>query len=417
MAVATGAGRASSERAIRTIRRVRAVLRRSPTAVDAVFAVALATLGAVTGVVVVAPAVVGWTPPPAPIITVWAAALAAPLLLRRRFPCTVLVVTVVHFPFYWALGQLHEIACWLVLGVAVYSAAAYGRRPRAAWCAAAALVASTALFTSTMWLGGVGPASVAVFAVENALPYLLGWTLGHITRRMREYRAVLEERNAELDRRRAADARRAVLEERVRIARELHDVVAHHVSLIGIQAGVAARLFTARPDDAREAISDVQAGSRQVIDNLQALLGVLRSDDPDADPDTASSREPQPGLDRLPELVAAVGRAGLPVELAVEGTPRPLAPGLELSAYRIVQEALTNSLRHAHAGHAHVAVRYDARCLEVEVVDDGRGPGATRSGGRGLAGMRERVTLHGGRLEVGARPEGGFRVHAVLGRP
>ena len=240
-----------------------------------------------------------------------------------------------------------------------------------------------------------------------------------MTRRLRKYRVVLEKHNAELDRQRAADARRAVLEERVRIARELHDVVAHHVSLIGIQAGVAASLFTARPDDAPEAIADVQAGSRQVIADLQGLLGVLRSDDrgPDAGPGAASSREPAPGLDRLPELVAAVSRAGLPVELAVEGTPRALAPGLALSAYRIVQEALTNSLRHAKAEHAQVAVRYDTRCVEVEVVDDGRVTDATGSGGRGLVGMRERVTLHGGRLEVGPRPEGGFRMHAVLGRP
>jgi len=417
MAAATGADRAPSHGATRTTHRVRAVLRRSSAAVDAAIAAALATLGAVTGVVIVAPAVVGRAAPPVGVIVLWAIALAAPLLLRRRFPCTVLMVTVVHFPFYWALGQLHEVACWLVLGVAIYSAAAYGRFPRAGWCAGVALVASTALFTGEALLGGTAPAAVAVFAAEYTLPYLLGWSLGYLTRCLREYRTVLEERNTELDRRRAVDARRAVLEERVRIARELHDVVAHHVSLIGIQAGVADRLFTARPQAAREAISDVQAGSRRVIDNLQELLGVLRSDDPDVDPAAEPSHEPAPGLDRLPELVAAVSRAGLPVELAIEGTPRALAPGMELSAYRIVQEALTNSLRHARAKHAQVAVRCDTRSVDIEVVDDGCGPTTTRSGGRGLVGMRERVTMHGGRLEVGARPDGGYRVHAQLGRP
>ena len=162
---------------------------------------ALATLGAVSGAVLVAPTVTGRAAPSPPVIVAWAVALAAPLLVRRRFPCTVLVLTVLHFPFYWPLGQLHEIASWLVLGVAVYSAAAYGRRPRAAWCAGTALVASSALFAVSALLAGVAPASVAVFGVENALPYVLGWTSGHMTRAVaREYHATLEERNAELDR-------------------------------------------------------------------------------------------------------------------------------------------------------------------------------------------------------------------------
>jgi len=307
----------------------------------------------------------------------------------------------------------NEIASWLVLGVAVFGAAAYGRLPRAAWCAGGCLAAMIGLGLLALALsrepmtGRFGASGLAVAMVLNALPYLLGWTLGTMTRRLRESRAALRERTRELEDERRRSAERAVLEERVRIARELHDVVAHHVSLMGIQAGVAHRLFESRPDEARAAVADVQSGSRQVIAELQALLAVLRHGDDDP-------TEPAPGLDRLPELVDGVRRAGLPVELAVEGAPGP--PALELSAYRIVQEALTNSLKHAGTARASVTVRCHGRAIDVEVLDDGRGPGPATTG-RGLLGMRERVGLHGGTLEAGARPGGGFRVRARLVEP
>ena len=237
---------------------------------------------------------------------------------------------------------------------------------------------------------------------------------------------MLEERNAELTVEREANARRAVLEERVRIARELHDVVAHHVSLMGIQAGVAQRLFHSRPDDALEAVAAVQTGSRQAITDLHQLLGVLRGAadphddtdhrDPDLDGDCETS-EPAPGLDQLPALLSAVRHAGLPVDFAVQGLPQPLPPALELSTYRIVQEALTNTLKHAGAARAGVTISYhpDA-AVEVDIIDDGHGhPPTTGPGGRGLVGMQERVNLHGGQLETGPLPAGGYRVHAILG--
>jgi signal transduction histidine kinase len=180
---------------------------------------------------------------------------------------------------------------------------------------------------------------------------------------------------------------------------------------MGIQAGVAHRLFDADPAEARAAVAAVQAGTRQVITELQQLLGMLREHDDAGRP----GREPASGLDQLPDLVASVRRAGLPVELTVRGGSP--GAGLELSAFRIVQEALTNSLKHAGAAGATVTVRCRERAVEVEVLDDGRGPAVRPAPGpgRGLAGMRERVGLHGGRLEVGARSGGGFRVHAVLG--
>jgi signal transduction histidine kinase len=172
---------------------------------------------------------------------------------------------------------------------------------------------------------------------------------------------------------------------------------------------VARRLFDRDPAEAVAAIGSVETASRQAIADLQQLVGVLRQDQGD---DLA----PQPSLQRLPELVEHMRRAGLPVELTVQGRRGPLPAGVELSAYRIIQEALTNTLKHAGPAQAGVTVRYGNGSVELEVVDDGQGPppGRPRSGSKGLVGMRERVSLYGGRLDVGARPGGGFRVHAVL---
>jgi signal transduction histidine kinase len=389
--------------------RMLAALRRHALLADVALAAALAGLAVVTALVLVAPRA-RIAPPAPPVIVAWAVALAAPLVLRRRWPLAVLAVTTAHVPFYWAVGQVDEIASWLVLGVAVYSAAAYGERRRARWVSGACLLWVAGIEVLTSLRRGVGPVELVVFVLLDALPFLLGWPLGVLTRRLREYRAALEERNRQLDQEREVNARRAVLEERVRIARELHDVVAHHVSVMGIQAGVARRLFHRDPTEAVVAIGSVEAASRQAIADLQQLIGVLRRQEESDD------LTPQPSLRRLPELVEHMGQAGLPVELHQQGRPRQLPAGIELSAYRIIQEALTNTLKHAGPAHAEVTVRYDHGGVEVEVVDDGRGPppGRPATGGRELVGMRERVSLYGGHLDAGARPEGGFRVHALL---
>jgi signal transduction histidine kinase len=276
---------------------------------------------------------------------------------------------------------------WVILGVAIYSAAAYADR-RAGWVYGACLlwlIGSGVVLSARA--GPIGMVEVAAIAMFDALPFLLAWPLGAIVRRLREYRAVLEERNRQLDQEREANARRAVLEERVRIARELHDVVAHHVSVMGVQAGFARRLFDRDPAEAVAAIGSVETASRQAIADLQQLVGVLRRQEEGDD------LAPQPSLGRLPELVEHMRQAGLPVELTVQGRQAPLPAGVELSAYRIIQEALTNTLKHAGPAQAAVTVRYDNGAVEVEVVDNGRGRPSARpgTGGKGLVGMQERV--------------------------
>ena len=392
------------------LRRIIAALRRQPLLADVTLAVALAALAAITGVALVAPR--AQVPPPSTaVIVAWAVALAAPLVLRRRWPLVVLAVTTLHFTRYWAVGQVNEIASWVILGVAVYSAAAYADRRRARWMCGACLlwlIGSGVVLSARA--GPIGAVEVAAIAMFDALPFLLAWPLGAMMRRLREYRVVLEDRNRQLDQEREVNARRAVLEERVRIARELHDVVAHHVSVMGVQAGVARRLFDRDPPEAVAAIGSVETASRQAIADLQQLVGVLRRQEEGDD------LAPQPSLQRLPELVEHMRQTGLPVKLTTTGESQQLPAGVELSAYRIIQEALTNTLKHAGPAQAAVTVRYDNGAVEVEVVDDGQGPPPARqeTGGKGLVGMQERVRLYGGRLEAGARPGGGFRVYAVL---
>jgi signal transduction histidine kinase len=202
------------------------------------------------------------------------------------------------------------------------------------------------------------------------------------------------------------DRRRAVADERARIARELHDMVTHNVSVMVVQAAAGNDVFDEHPDQARAALQAVEETGRRALGELRRLLDVV-ADDGDA------GYDPQPGLRRLDDLVASVRAAGLGVDLTVEGTPQQLSPALELSAFRIVQEALTNVLKHARASRASVRVRYARDALELEVADDGVGA-ATTDGGRGLVGMRERVALFGGEIAAGARPGGGFAVRARM---
>ena len=219
---------------------------------------------------------------------------------------------------------------------------------------------------------------------------------------------LLEERAVRLAREQADRTRLAVEQEQARIARELHDIVAHNVSVIVAQAGAAQRVFTTQPDQARQALSSIETAGREALTEMRRLLGVLRADPGHAD------RAPQPGLAQLPALLAQVARAGLPVRLATRGTPRPLPAGVQLSAYRIVQEALTNTLKHAAAAGATVVLGYRAGALELEVRDDGQGSPAGLAAGQGLVGMRQRAALLGGQLTAGPAPGGGFQVTAHL---
>jgi signal transduction histidine kinase len=268
----------------------------------------------------------------------------------------------------------------------------------------------------------------ALIVVRGGIPQALGglvqtelsvaatWVLGSWAGERRAYIGSVENRALRAEQEREARAERAVVDERQRIARELHDVVTHHVSVIVIQAGAALRALERRPADAREAVEAINGTARLALADMRRMLGILGT--PGAsDPGPGDGLHPMPGLDRLGPLIESVRAAGLPVELSIDGPRRPLDPGIELSAYRIVQEALTNALKHAEGARAKVDVRYEPAALEVRVADHGgRGTspvGVGDTGGHGLIGMRERVALFGGTLDAGPADDG-FRVIARL---
>ena len=342
-----------------------------------------------------------------------------PLVLRRRAPVLVFAITfgalVGHALF--ATGTFNSSIGALV---ALFTVADLRPRPVSL---AAALVAAGSIAAVILAKAGV-PAGLAGL-VQSVLTVLVVWLVGLWAQERRRYIGTVEERARRAEEERERQAARAVAEERDRIARELHDVVAHHVSVIVIQAGGALRALDRRPDDARSALQAIDASGRLALADMRRMVAILG---PAAEPVTASAPgtpadgpAPMPGLARLGELLENVRAAGLRTELSVAGSPRALAPGVELSAYRIVQEALTNTLKHAPDARSAVTVRYEPDVLVLEVVDDG---GAGRRTGRpdldhpghpghGLIGMRERAALFGGSLEAGPLDRG-FRVAARL---
>jgi signal transduction histidine kinase len=272
--------------------------------------------------------------------------------------------------------------------IAVYTVSAHTARSTARWAGVVTAVAMGAVLL-------VDPEGTDVLDwAFNFLSVGTAWLLGD---NMRTSRAASNEQ-----------AQRAVAEERVRLARELHDVTAHHVSVIAIQAEAGQALLPTDPGRAAEVLERIADSSREALGDLRRLLGVLRSD---GEP---GERAPQPGLAALPDLVANIEQAGVPVDLRVEGVAPRLDATVDLSAYRIVQEALTNVVRHAGPAHATVTVRYEGHEVGLEVADDGVGPYGNGAGGLGLAGMRERVALLGGQFDAGPRPGGGFAVRARI---
>jgi signal transduction histidine kinase len=248
--------------------------------------------------------------------------------------------------------------------------------------------------------------------VVTPILVVLVWLAGYAMRERVERADAAEERAARLEQEREAEALRAVVEERTRIARELHDVVGHSVSVMTVQASAVRRLLKPEQEQEREALLAVERTGREALAEMRRVVGVLR------DPDDAPALAPQPSLARVDKLVAQARETGLPVDLTIEGEPVPLPAGVDLTAYRLVQEGLTNTIKHAGAKHAEVRVRYDGDHVEVEVSDDGRGSNgaawAPLGGGHGLVGMRERVSIYGGELEAGPRDGGGFRLRARL---
>jgi signal transduction histidine kinase len=343
------------------------------------------------------------------------AAVIMPLALRRRIPLAVLLVsTAAYVALGLVLGPLVSVEpiSTIAISLAIYSGAAHGRTQWRNWVCGACLVAILGLHIH--FLPSDLPLLMRAFdvlvsvAVFGAL-WALGVALGSGRRRAKE----LLQRTTELEHEREENARRAVFDERVRIARELHDVVAHHVSMMGVQAGAARVVLGRDLGSATEALASVEASSRQAVLELHRLLGFLRQAD---DPDDLA---PQPGLDQLPRLAMSMSGSELTVEVRVDGEPRSLPPTVDVSAYRIVQEALTNTLKHADASRADVHLRYWPDELELEIIDDGRGDGAasTSSGGLGLIGMRERAAFHGGQLTAGPAAGGGFAVRVRLPTP
>ena len=331
-----------------------------------------------------------------------------PLAVRRRWPLAALFGSAAGVMVY-VVREYAGGPVYLAPLVAIYTLAVRRDRRRA-------------LVPTTVAIGALIVAGVVVDPKGNGVIHVLyiSWAvaalfIGESTRSRRERVAALEERARYLEESHEEEARRRVAEERLRLARDLHDVVAHSLASISVQAGVGAHVIDQHPDEARAALLAIKQVSREALGELRATLGVLRQG---AD-DEGVPLAPTPGLDGLGVLVGRLEQAGVPVALAVEGDARPLAPAVDVAAYRIVQESLTNVLRHAGPARAAVTVTYLDGCVEVEVVDDGRGAAATRapgspSSGHGIAGMRERATAVGGEVDAGPRPGGGYRVRARL---
>jgi signal transduction histidine kinase len=321
-----------------------------------------------------------------------AVAQVVPLVVRRRYPRTVLAVVT---------------AAWIVQAVAL-SVLPPVPTVVAIYTVAANLERSEALLPAAVATAAVTLTALGLTQYDKALSFFLlsvaAWVVGDNLGTRRAYTRALEDRTERLEREREAGAARARAEEQARIARELHDVIAHNVSVMVVQAAAANDVFDSRPESAREALRAIEASGRSALSELRRLLGVVRADGADF--------APTPGLDRLDDLVAQVRSTGLAVAVSIEGAPRPLPAGVDLSAYRVVQEALTNTLKHAQATRADVALRYRDAELDVEVRDDGSGGGNGEGEGHGLIGMRERVTAFGGSLAAGPATTGGFAVAA-----
>ena len=380
----------------------------------------------------------------------WLLAVALPLAVRRRFPQTVLVLVGGAFIGLQVRGTLESFVTQIALFLALFTAGAWGRdRVLSRWARAVVVSAmfawlvfglSTYSWDRSLVREGVTGGSlsaetayVIISGAVNIVYFGAAWAFGEMSWRSAGQRALLEQRNTELARERDENARRAVLDERVRIARELHDVVAHHVSVMGVQAGAARVVFDADPPAARAALRGIEDAARSAVEEMRRLLGVLRGAAPDGgDGGSVDAAPPAPGLDQLADLVGRTASVGLQAEYTVVGVPVPVPSSVSVSLYRIAQEALTNTVRHAGAARVDVRLRHltePRAAVEVEVVDDGRAlpdpdavdlaagrPGAGRRG-LGLVGMRERVALHDGELEVGPRPGGGFRVRARIALP
>ena len=342
-----------------------------------------------------------------PVGVVLLALQTLPICVRRRNPIRVLEITGGSIVLYSALGYTDANGSMGVV-TAFYTVAANEPRRRAVAAAAITIVGISLTFLAYAFSHSVAswPFSLSL----NFTLFAIAWLVGDNLRVRRAYTRELEKRAQRLEREREEKAAAAVAEERARIARELHDVVAHYISVAVVQASGARRVLDRDPAAARTALEAVESAGRTALTEMRRMLEVLRADD--------SGLGPQPGLAELDRLVQRIREAGVPVQLTVDGDLGGLPAGVGLAAYRIVQEALTNTVKHAGRARARVSVTRHADALEIDIVDDGRGAAAPliegTDGGHGLIGMKERVAIFGGTLQVGPVFPGGWRVRARL---
>jgi len=345
----------------------------------------------------------------APATSLWftlpaTACIALPLLGRRRFPFAApaavwLLAAVLSFvdgelvPFTASASIAGLIAAYLI-----------GNRTDhvQAWMGLVLVVGAAAIVMANQ------PEYSVAELVFTPLLFALGWLAGFALRERADQAEAAELRALQAERERDAAARIAVAEERARIARELHDIVAHAVSVMVLQVGAVRHQLPEGRDEDRDALRGVEQAGRTALVEMRRLLAAMREEGDEAE------LTPQPGLDGLDALADEVGRAGLPVRLHVDGEPFPLPPAIDLSAYRIVQEGLTNALKHARASQADVTVRYGERDVQLDIRDDGVGAAAGDGRGHGLVGVRERVKIYGGEMTAGAAPGGGFLLSTRL---
>jgi signal transduction histidine kinase len=377
---------------------VYAWLSRHPRLVDGLLALLLAALGAGTA----------FAGRPAQVALPLLLTMIIPVVFRRRNPVAAFSVAVVSGAVQLAVFPRPSAAA-LAIPVLLYTLAAY--RPRRVSLAGLAICLAGSIAGVLVWTAGLAlDRQIIVALVIFCGTALVAWVLGDSMRYRRAYYAALEERAARLEREADAQAQIATAAERARIARELHDVIAHHVSVMVVQADGAGYALDGNPERARRALAAISATGRQTLTEMRRLLGLLRSGD------ARTQLTPQPGLGQLRELVEQARAAGMSVSLTQQGVPHPLPEGAELAGYRVVQESLTNTRKHAGlAAAASITLRYDHDGLVVQVSDNGRGAPAAGDGtGHGLAGMRERVELYGGTVTAGPLADGGYQVTARI---
>jgi signal transduction histidine kinase len=336
-----------------------------------------------------------------PLTGVVVLAMALSLAWRRTAPFVTLAVPVGGLVLLCLVYEGSETGANLfILLAAAYSVALYGRDPLSA---AVVYLITAAIHTArTPEVNGVGD------WLWDFVMIGLAFSVGLAMRTRQARTSALEVRTGELEREHEERAAAAAAEERQRIARELHDIISHSLGVMVLQAGAASQVVENDPGRAREVLESIRGTGQEAIGEMTTLLGLIRADEPE-------SLEPQPSLPDIQRLVARMCEAGLPTELEIEGEPRPLPAALELSAYRIVQEGLTNAMKHAGPARARVTLRYGASELRVEVADDGATATPKANGSRrGLAGIAERVAVFGGQLDAGPQPGGGWSLSAAF---